>query len=350
MDLLDHREPDKRVETIARASGNERMTLQEKENLWERIEEGMARKNKIRYLHYAWKAAAVAALIAIPATYLLQRSSHPAILRYAEQTAVTMPDTLTNTRLVLPNHQQVQVSQPTAVITYQLGNTLIVNTQTLKQDDQPEGFNTLLVPYARTAELTLEDGTKVWLNAGSRLVYPSHFNTKERTVVLEGEGYFEVSHDAEHPFYVYAGDSKVQVLGTAFNIAAYREEMQQQVVLCSGSIALETGGEKALMIPGQLAQVRDGKQTGITAVDPGIHTAWKDHHLVAVHTTLNEILRRLSRYYNKKILINSTIGNETFSGDIDLKNNMEDVLKTIADATSMRHEYDVSGNIIFNKK
>ncbi|MFB6457004.1 FecR family protein [Chitinophaga sp. Hz27] len=337
-----------RIRAITRAAGNEHLTGAEKDMLWQRIDVGMKQKNKRIYLQYIWKAAAVILLLLLPLFYWLRPSEQPTILRFANNMHNNAPDTLTAVRLILSNNKQVQVAQAKAVISYQSANTVTVNTQQVQQDAHQGGFNTLLVPYAHTAELTLADGTHVWLNAGSRLIYPPAFNKTERSVVLEGEGYFEVSKDADRPFYVYAGDSKVKVLGTSFNISAYKDDQQQQFVLCSGSIAVETGKQAALLKPGQMAVVADGQQIDAGMVPTEMYTAWKDHHLVAMHTTLEEILKKLSRFYNRKITINSTKGSETFSGDIDLHNNMDDVLKSIAEATSMRYE-NISGNIIFIK-
>ncbi|NIG54599.1 FecR family protein [Chitinophaga sp. Cy-1792] len=349
MDLFDNSEQDLRIRAIARAAGNEHMTGAEKDLLWQRIDAGMQQKNKRIYLLYAWKAAAIILVLLLPLFYWLRPSEQPAILRFAGKEQVVAQDTLTAVRLILSNNKQVQVAQQKAVITYQSGNTLTVNTQQVSQDTRLGSFNTLLVPYAHTAELTLSDGTHVWLNAGSRLVYPPAFDKTERSVVLEGEGYFEVSKDAARPFYVYAGDSKVKVLGTSFNISAYKDDQQQQFVLCTGSISVETGTHASLLKPGQMAVVTDGIQQEAGMVSTEMYTAWKDHHLIAMHTTLEDILKKLARYYNRKITIHSTKSSETFSGDIDLHNNMDDVLKSIAEATSMRYE-NISGNIVFSKQ
>ncbi|SHM64225.1 FecR family protein [Chitinophaga jiangningensis] len=345
MDLFDQQEepaPERTeasVAALAKAAGNERMSADEREALWNRIHQNMNRPAKQPFLVvHGWKVAAALLVLLAPLVWLqINRTPVPAIVRYAAAMPDIDADTLSATRLLLGKQQGVQVSQQNAVISYLQGDSLQVNNETLAQN-KAATFNTVLVPYAHTAQITLPDGSRVWLNAGSKLVYPTVFNNNNREVVLEGEGYFEIAANAANPFKVYAGDAEVRVLGTAFNLSSYKNE-KQQLVLCSGSVLLAAGGAESLLKPGQLAELQPNEPVKISQVITRHYTAWKEHHLVADHTTLDEILKKLARYYNIKIDISPMAAKETFSGDLDLQNKMEVVLHTIANATSMHCEY-----------
>ena len=345
MDLFEQQEQqepgrtDAGIAALAKAAGNERIPAADRDALWERIHQHMNRPAKKPFLLlHGWKVAAALLVLLAPLLWLqTARRPVPAIVRYAASLPDMDADTLSATRVLLGKRQGIQVQQQNAVISYLRGDSLQVNNETLAQNKSAD-FNTVLVPYAHTAQITLPDGSRVWLNAGSKLVYPASFNSGRREVVLEGEGYFEIAANAAHPFQVYAGDAQVRVLGTAFNLSSYKNE-KQQLVLCSGSVSVAAGNTENLLRPGQLAELQPDEPVRITAVNTSRYTAWKEHHLLADHTTLGEILKKLARYYNIRIEISPMAAKETFSGDLDLRNNMEVVLHTIANATSMQCEY-----------
>ncbi|MBV7530569.1 FecR family protein [Chitinophaga sp. sic0106] len=351
MDLFDQQEQpepgrtEAHMAALAKAAGNERLSADDKDALWTRIHQRMDRPAKQPFLVvHGWKIAAALLVLLAPLIWLqTTRKPVPAIVRYAEAMPELDADTLTATRLLLGKQQGMQVTQQHAVISYLHDDSLLVNNEALAQN-KAAVFNTVLVPYAHTAQITLPDGSRVWLNAGSKLVYPTAFNSGNREVVLEGEGYFEVAADPAHPFNVYAADAQVRVLGTAFNLSSYKNE-KQQLVLCSGSVLLASDDKESLLKPGQLAELQPNEPVRISQVITGHYTAWKEHHLMADHTSLHEILRKLARYYNIKIDISPMAAKETFSGDLDLQNKMEVVLNTIANATSMHCEY-ADGRVI----
>lgn len=351
-----------RMISIVKASGNEKLSVAEKALLWERIAADMVQPPVSLWWHSGWKvAAAVMVLLSVGLGWWQWQRLHeplPALVAYAAGQTYSNGDT-TVTRMILGNQQQLNIRNRHAAIAYQASGTQVrVDSQEIRQElaaDRPV-FNTLLVPYGNVASLQLEDGTKVWLNAGSRLVYPAAFGQQQREVFLEGEAYFDVAADAHRPFSVYADDMKIAVLGTAFNISAYHDETASQVVLASGSVRLEAfrgPGKKGAPVelsPGTRALYtsRDGNMT-VDKVDVAGFISWKDGVIIAAHTSLYEILRKLSRYYNQPITTDTQSGNETFSGNLDLQKTMNDVLDIIAATTSLK--YERQGNtIIFKTK
>ena len=128
-------------------------------------------------------------------------------------------------RLIRPNGESIVLDNKRAVLQYQKTGELVINHDTLQPTNvnlkSEETLNQLIIPYGKTSELTLLDGTKVFLNAGSRLMFPEHFKGVSREVFLFGEAFFKVKHDAKHPFVVQVNDLKIKDLGTSFNISAY---------------------------------------------------------------------------------------------------------------------------------
>lgn len=167
--------------------------------------------------------------------------------------------------------------------------------------DDPVEMQTVSVPRGKDFRLTLADGTEVWLNAGSTLRYPSRFTKQERLVELQGEAYFRVAKDKEHPFVVKSGEAVTQVLGTQFNFRAYRDE-ETHVTLVSGSVKV-TGrqGRSAVLRPGQdLSYTPDGQEQ-VREVNTECYTAWTEGFFYFEEAPLEEIMRTLGRWYNVSV-------------------------------------------------
>jgi transmembrane sensor len=163
-------------------------------------------------------------------------------------------------------------------------------------------YNTLIVPRGYTYHLVLSDGTKVWLNADTRLRYPSLFPKDARLVTVEGEAYFEIAKDADRPFMVQSEYASVKVLGTAFNINTYENNVAATLV--QGKIVVHHQGDSTYLQPGQqLISKAPYNNVQVRNVDTEIYTAWKDGELVFAETTLEDICRRLERTYNYKIIL-----------------------------------------------
>ncbi|SHN36479.1 FecR family protein [Chitinophaga sp. CF418] len=163
-------------------------------------------------------------------------------------------------------------------------------------------YNTLIVPRGYTYHLVLSDGTKVWLNADSRLRYPSLFSKDARLVTVEGEAYFEVASDAERPFMVQNAHATIKVLGTVFNINTYDSNIAATLV--QGKIMVLHGGDSTYLQPGQqLMSKAPYNNVQVHKVDTEIYTAWKDGELIFDGTTLEDICRRLERVYNYTIIL-----------------------------------------------
>jgi hypothetical protein len=211
-------------------------------------------------------------------------------------------------------------------------------------------YNTLKIPYGKTFEVELSDGTVAYLNAGSTLRFPTHFNKKgNREVYLTGEGYFEVAKDKSHPFIVSTQEMNVEVLGTKFNISSYFEDLATDVVLVEGKVSLYKGVKKA----GKLVYLTSGLkgsaingQDKITKVEVNTdyYTEWIKGNLVFKNASFNDIIKKLERRYSVTFINkNNTLGNEIFDARFD-NEPIEAVLKSLSDSYSIN--YTIKDNTV----
>jgi ferric-dicitrate binding protein FerR (iron transport regulator) len=151
------------------------------------------------------------------------------------------------------------------------------------------------------SSLTLPDGTKVWLNAGSKLNYPVSFSERYRVVNLEGEAYFEVKEDKKWPFVVHSGNMNVVVTGTTFNCNAYPENEQIQTVLVEGQVTVLNGSATVSKVlqPNEMASFNNiSQEVSKTKIDPEKYIAWKSGKLMFRDDKMNLVVEKLERWYN----------------------------------------------------
>lgn len=174
----------------------------------------------------------------------------------------------------------------------------------------------LSVPGGGTYQITLADGTKVWLNSESKLKYPSRFDSSERVVELEGEAYFSVTkgESGRWPFHVIVDGQTVEVLGTEFNVSAYPGE-PKKTTLVEGSVAVTnpSSGLTNPISPGEQAIV-SGATLNVVSVDVHRYTAWKDGLFYFKQTPFDELIREIARWYNVKVVYEGPVPKDTFSG------------------------------------
>lgn len=192
-------------------------------------------------------------------------------------------------------------------------------------------YNILKVPFGKRSELVLADGSKLWINSGSTVKFPSKFNNTSRNIYIEGEIYIEVSKDQLKPFRVKTSNFDVNVYGTAFNVKAYEGSENQRVVLVDGSVGVTAQNDmSSLMVPNESLEITPSQLVKKT-INPKFYTSWKNGYLEFDETPIENVLLELSRYYNVTFLEtqNEFIG-KTCTGKIYLSSNLNDVLKTLS--------------------
>lgn len=172
-------------------------------------------------------------------------------------------------------------------------------------------YVTLYTPLCAKAEAILPDGTKVWLNSGSRITYPRLFEGDSRMVELDGEAYFDVTKNESYPFVVKTQfDVEVVVKGTTFNLNAYSDDLNAEVTLVSGAVEFRNGnsGQAVDLEPKQLARYSpQANDFNVEKnIDTEVFTAWKDGILIFDNVDLTEFIRKLERWYGVNITIGDT--------------------------------------------
>lgn len=178
-------------------------------------------------------------------------------------------------------------------------------------------YNTLLTERGQQApEMTLADGTKVWLNAASSLHFPVQFSGATREVTLTGEAYFEVAKDVSHPFVVKTENSRIKVLGTHFNVMAYHDEPNTYATLLEGSIQIDNKRAHAKLIPGEQATISHQGNITVATVETQQFVAWLHGKLPMDNMDVHAFLREVSRWYDVDIVYKTQIPAQTFSGNL----------------------------------
>jgi len=328
---------------------NKELSEEEKIILFLRILKQIEKKQetggKIKILTQILKYAAVAILFFSIGALLFYRQDNFNPQFYSQQ--LTEPILENEAKLIRPDGESILLEEQKSIIEYQNGGQVIVNNNVLKISDPVKKgvpkLNQLIIPYGKTSEILLSDGTKVFLNAGSRLVYPELFTDKIREVFLVGEAFFEVKHDSEHPFVVQTTDIRVRVLGTKFNISAYPSDNIIETVLTDGKVRLEQNNsglfsETTDMVPNQLATFsKSGREVKLVMIDPDNYTLWKDGLCKFESTDLSRIVKKMERFYNIRFTYRDPmLSTIKISGKLELSENREEIINRLAIAASVQ--------------
>jgi ferric-dicitrate binding protein FerR (iron transport regulator) len=329
---------------------SEYLTEQEKTEietrLLDKIHTGIYTRKPSRILRMSSKtkywAAAVALLISVGAFLYVTRI----------MPARTASDSLALVQDVMPgkNGAILQLAGGTTILldTIQNGSLSHYGHAAVVKDDSvltftgstannPGTENLLTTPRGRQQQLILPDGSKVWLNAGSSIRFPSAFSKGKRLVKVSGEVYFEIAHDKNRPFLVEVdrqGDvpngPRIEVLGTSFNINAYHDENAIKTTLLEGSVKIVQGSSTELLHPGQQAAITPGSETiQVATVDINEAVAWKNGYFQFDGDDIAGIMRKISRWYDIQVAFEQAPESRHYSGKISRNNSLSQVLKVL---------------------
>ncbi|WP_411973273.1 FecR family protein [Sphingobacterium sp. Lzh-3] len=209
----------------------------------------------------------------------------------------------------------------------------------------------LATPLGGIYQITLPDGTKVWLNAGSSLKYPMSFAKNERRVRLEGEAFFEVTKDSARPFRVLSKGQEIEVLGTAFNVNAYPDNTTIKTTLVKGKVKLSNNNrysEAIYLLPGQQSTNTNDGKIQLANVDTAPFTAWKEGLFYFDETPLSDALQQIGRWYNVEVKYKGEVPQTHFYGRIKRSKPLRDVLDVLEEG-GLRFELSKSDekNILY---
>jgi hypothetical protein len=312
-----------------------KLTDYQKRKLWNAIQKDIARVKRKTLIPILSVAASIVILI-VSGFFIFNK----------KETSVENTPTGVIVGEQLPS-QSVQLFSGNSVLSFDADTHIIVdeNNNILVAGEEQQNFasgeiNRLFVPYGKRSTLTLSDGTKVWINSGTELEFPSKFEHNERRITVKGEIYIEVAQNESGPFWVQTSEFDVTGHGTKFNVFAYEGTPEQSVVLVAGKVEVEVDNatSKFLFPNDKLAISASGISTSV--VNPAEYISWKDNILLLNNVSIADILRRLERYYNFSFDIseNTELTTRTVTGKLLLSENIDDIMKSLSVLSSITYE------------
>ncbi|MEA4985875.1 hypothetical protein SDC9_34594 [bioreactor metagenome] len=317
------------------------------------------RKNRYRIVRYMAIACSIAGIVVF---YLLNTSKpiqNQSILDYANERNIHTKD-LSDKIQLLADDQKVDVDGVEAELEYHSDGSLKINKHSRieKKVDESKNsivekkhkvtkYNELRVPYGKRAFLTLSDGTMIWVNTGTTVIYPVVFTDEVREIFVDGEIYADIFHDKSRPFIIKTNQVDVKVLGTVLNLTAYRDDSNTNVVLVSGLVDVKPrNGKSTIIHPNQMMSYSD-QATTLTTVNVEHFTSWKDGVYMFKNEPIEKILLRLARYYNVTMKLPQNPSGISCSGKLELKDDLTQLLNGLSEITSLNfgvnnNEYKIS--------
>ncbi len=250
-------------------------------------------------------------------TILLQPGGNRATLTLANGSVIDLTTAKNGT---IQNGEGSHVSKP-------VDGELVYGAGAL--NDSGTNLHTLSTPVGGQYQVTLQDGTKVWLNAATTFKYPSYFSGNERRVELDGEAFFEVAKNDKQPFRVVLNDNaSVNVLGTHFNVMAYSNENSKEITLVEGKVSVKKENKTEELNPGMQARIREGEVSTISGVDIEEATGWKDGLFVFHDASIEFIMKQVERWYDAKVIYQGEI-KQQFNATIQRKEPLSKLLRLL---------------------
>ncbi|WP_018338871.1 FecR domain-containing protein [Butyricimonas synergistica] len=262
--------------------------------------------------------------------------SERAVLRLFDGQTVVLDSTSGSTLLAKSGNVRVEVDS-NRLLRYSPEDT-VTGSREMKN-------NELIVPRGGEYQIELADGTRVWLNSATKLIFPRNFTGGERRVVLSGEAFFEVARDESKPFIVETSRMDVKVLGTRFNVNAYADNDEVSATLVNGSVEVSSGKQKPMvLVPGEQAYGNAGELEK-REVNVRLYTSWIDGRFLFNNAELEEIAKQVSRWYDVKIFFaNESVKKIRFTGGMVKFKPLDDLIRMIESTSPVR--FSVKGKTI----
>jgi ferric-dicitrate binding protein FerR (iron transport regulator) len=254
-------------------------------------------------------------------------------------------------QLILSSGEKSKFDEDIQIKYNSVGNIVVESKsgemlETHEIEIEPAQLNKLIVPRGKRSSMLLADGSRIWVNSGTTVEFPSTFSQKERRISVDGEIYIEVANDPQKPFHVSTKDFDVVVLGTTFNVTAYSKDELQHITVAEGLVSVFTkdAEEGSLISRNQQLRVINGQGVEISNVDVYNYTSWHEGILRFESEPLPQILTRLSRYYDINMLFSDDVQSIRCSGKLYLFDEWQVVLDNITIVTPVK--YSIQDNNI----
>ena len=334
----------RKIKIAANRSDAEEIKRRVKLNLeYNRIRRLQIKRRRIGWRIGVAMAAAVILVIGINFSSSLHQEKHLGSVPFAS-TVISSGKRVAI--ITLANGEQLELGNGDPKVHEENGALLkmdssVITYQSLQTENNEIAYNTLSVPLGGEYQIILSDSTKVWVNADSKLKYPIAFRSERREVFLEGEAYFEVKKDRQHPFIVHTSRGSVKVLGTGFNVRDYQEEAKVVTTLVEGKVAYSrtVQSDEVVLVPGYQLEDNVIAELIPRQVDVEMYVGWKDGKYIFDDATLEEIMQVLSRWYDVTVFYKSEKSKDLhFTGDLERYENINDFL----------HFMELGGKVTFN--
>lgn len=213
-------------------------------------------------------------------------------------------------------------------------------------------MNTISVPVGQRVNLKLPDGTLVWLNASSEIVYPAVFSGGKREVRLNGEAYFEVTHNIENPFVVRTEKCDIEVLGTKFNVEAYSNSNNFSTALMEGSVKVtgnDSSSRPVLLKPDQEVRLKDGRLM-VSSINDYDQFRWREGLVCFKDVAFNELMTRFEKCYGISIIVeNKTLEEYSCSGKFRISDGLDNALRILQRNAKYTFERNEDNTIVYIK-
>ena len=339
---------------IQRVGNSRKKKIYDEDTGWEKVRKRSLRREKHRtYLKMSGYAACT--LITLGVILFMTNTSTPKKENVFVQEVMPQQSNIAKVELILANGKNINLEQINNLHEEELGISIIrdsINNQLTYQSSEIQKetteirYNRLVVPKGADFSFKLPDSSVVTVNSESILWFPIQFATDNRTVYLEGEAYFDVSKDKEHPFSVDVNGSVVKVLGTSFNVRAYADENEILTTLVQGSVRFSAGKESVVLKPGEQAVLNKSGRVVIKEVDTYLYTAWKNGVFAFEKQRLEEIMNVVARWYDVNIFWENASQKEvTFTGKMKRYDDFSKVVEMLE--MTGNTEFVVKENNIF---
>lgn len=245
-------------------------------------------------------------------------------------------------------HTMRQVLQYAAMAIILVASTFVA-AHYIYNDTSNQELNSLYVPAGQRAQITLEDGSTVWLNANSTLRYPSHFSRKGRHVTIEGEAFFDIAQNKKKPFIVSTKDVDLKVLGTQFNVHSYPETDFVKTDLVEGSVRIykPNAEEKGVTLKPNEQLTVQGNEMKLGKTGSSDYFLWTEGVYAFDNERLIDIIQKLQLYYDVKIVLEDPeIFNVRYTGKFRQRDGIDEILRIIQKIRKFNMKKDTENNII----
>lgn len=297
-----------------------------------------------------WISAAAMAILTLGALLYFLVPQRPLQNLVAEEQVEDVPPGGNRAFIKLSNGQQTELDRTQTGLISQDGQLVYADgTELLPHSQTGAEQATVYTPKGGQYHIVLPDGTKVWLNADTKLKYPLTFASDQRQVSLDGEAYFEVSTDLNRPFIVSSKGQTIEVLGTHFNVESYPGEPYVKTTLLEGSVKVLTEKSAKILKPGEQA-VLTKDDFFVHQIDVEEVIDWQQGDFIFRHQSLEELMKRISRWYQIDVDFGKDVDEkQTFSGQISRYKNLSEVITSLESTSNLQFIREKSKITIIQK-